>query len=112
MFKYNVLQERVFEKRGEIIMRRIFAFIAVFIVSALLITNVVSGKTSVKNDQTFYYKTVTITSGDTLWSLAKEYNDGQYSDIRDYIDEIKEFNNIASDSIKIGESIIIPIMAD
>ncbi len=112
MFNYNVLKRTNIREKGEIIMKKICAFIAVFVVSLLFISNVVSGKTSEINDQMFYYKKVIIVSGDTLWSLAEEYNDGQYSDIRDYIYQIKKFNNISSNNIKAGESIIIPIMVN
>lgn len=81
----------------------------VFILSVLFVTNSVSGSSSEKQQSEVYYQTVTILSGDTLWGLAEKYNNNQYPDIRNYIYEIKKFNNLNSDVIIAGESIVIPI---
>lgn len=56
-----------------------------------------------------YYKSVTISNGDSLWSIAREYMDDEhYSSANDYIKEVKHLNSLKSDYISYGESIIVP----
>lgn len=55
------------------------------------------------------YKSITISSHDTLWSIAEQYMDNDYYDsIQDYIDEVRRMNAIAGDSIRYGDYLIIP----
>ena len=59
-----------------------------------------------------HYKTITVNSGDTLWSIAQyEKNENAYykdSDIRDIVYDIKEINNLNSSSLSINQSLKIP----
>lgn len=43
-----------------------------------------------------YYKSIEIKDGDTLWSIAKEYMTSDYESIEDYIDELKELNQLGN----------------
>lgn len=57
-------------------------------------------------------KTVNVTKGDTLWSIAREEqeNNAYYEnkDIRDIIYEIKQLNKLDNNSnLKIGQKLII-----
>lgn len=54
------------------------------------------------------YESVLINNGDTLWSIAKEYNTSDIS-TNDYIDEIKTINGLTGDSINGGNYILIPV---
>ena len=58
------------------------------------------------------YKKVSVISGDTLWSIAKqEKNSNLYfenKDIRDIVDEIKYINNLSSSSLNIGDELTVP----
>ncbi|MDF2987072.1 MAG: Peptidoglycan-binding LysM [Eubacterium sp.] len=54
------------------------------------------------------YETVTINSGDTLWSIAQQYNSDN-RDIRGYIHDIKKLNNLDSSLLIENTSIIIPV---
>ena len=54
-----------------------------------------------------YYKSIYIESGDTLWSIAKEYCTNSSVDIEDYIDEIKELNGLASYNIHQGQYLMV-----
>ena len=47
-----------------------------------------------------YYKSVQIKSGDTLWSIAKEYKTGSYESTADYVKEIMSINGLSSDNIQ------------
>ncbi|MCF0141873.1 MAG: LysM peptidoglycan-binding domain-containing protein, partial [Parasporobacterium sp.] len=54
-----------------------------------------------------HYKSITVASGDTLWSIADEYMDDSYYDKREYIKELKSLNNISSDNITAGLSLLV-----
>lgn len=49
-----------------------------------------------------YYKSIEIKDGDTLWSIAKEYMTSDYESIEDYIDELRELNQLGNDHILIS----------
>ncbi len=58
------------------------------------------------------YKSIQIEEGDTLWSIALDYNDESLSDcsIEEYIDDIMKINNLVrDDKITSGNYIIVPI---
>ncbi len=52
------------------------------------------------------YKTIVVCSGDTLWSIASKYTTG---DVRSKIKDIKNFNNLSSDVLTVGEHIRVPL---
>lgn len=52
--------------------------------------------------------TITVHTGDTLWDLADRYT-GDSVDIRQVVYEIKELNQLDSNVLEIGTSLIIPI---
>jgi len=60
------------------------------------------------------YKEIAVSSGDTLWSIAKyEKNNNIYfedRDIRDIIDEIKYVNNLKDSNLSIGDKLNIPVI--
>lgn len=55
-----------------------------------------------------------IKEGDTLWSIASDLITvcPEYDDVRDYIAEIEQINGLHGDTIKRGNSIIIPYYID
>jgi len=53
------------------------------------------------------YKVITVNYGDTLWNIASKYSNKQ--DIRKYIYEIKQINNLNSSSINEGTQIRVPV---
>lgn len=62
--------------------------------------------------QTYGYKptvleTITVRTGDTLWSIADEYMES--GDIRKKIYEIEKINNISDSTIYTGMEIKIPL---
>ena len=54
-----------------------------------------------------YYTSVQIQPGDSLWSIAKNYADGHYSNIPEYIKELKQINNLTSDTIHAYEYLVV-----
>lgn len=50
-----------------------------------------------------YYKSITIEEGDSLWSLAAEYNEPSQMTTLEYIDQLKSMNGLSSDTIYTGQ---------
>jgi hypothetical protein len=57
-----------------------------------------------------YYQSLTVHSGDTLWSIASaNYDSDHYDDVDEYISEICNINGIRNaSSLKAGENLIVP----
>lgn len=56
-----------------------------------------------------YYKSISISKHDTLWSIAEQYmDDAHYDSIQDYIAEVRQMNSIKGDAIRYGEYLIVP----
>lgn len=58
-----------------------------------------------------YFKCISIETDDTLWSIADEYITEEYSSVQDYIDEVMSINNLNSDKIYSGATLVIPYYA-
>lgn len=83
---------------------RFFGFL--FIV--FLITFIVVYTASVSGYSEPVYQTVTVKSGDTLWSIAQQYKDDD-CDIREYIYNVKKINDMDSSILFADTSILIPV---
>ena len=75
---------------------------SMILVFALIISSQI-GNASTERE----FITVTVHSGDTLWSLAREYGDPA-KDVRQTIDEIKDANQLENSGIFTGQSLRIP----
>lgn len=76
--------------------------IAIFLLVALF--NISIAKSNKETEIIDY----TITPGQTLWSIAREYTPNS-KDIRDTIHEIKDLNNMQDSNIYAGQTIKIKI---
>jgi hypothetical protein len=54
------------------------------------------------------YQSVTISEGECLWTIAQQYK-AEGMDVRRYVGEIKRINQLSSDTIVSGQSLILPI---
>lgn len=55
-----------------------------------------------------YFTNITIEEGDTLWEVASEHMDEEhYDSVYEYMDELKEVNNMSSDNIYVGQNLVI-----
>lgn len=73
------------------------------VLSVIMVCNCYIGSAMTRGQN---FETVIIKPGDTLWSIAEEYNEG---DIRKKIKEIKKFNNMDTSALTAYEVIRIPI---
>lgn len=58
-----------------------------------------------------YYTCISIDADDTLWSIADTYITDEYNSINQYIDEVKSINNLTSDKIYYGATLVVPYYA-
>ena len=55
------------------------------------------------------YETIIVQDGDSLWSIAQDYSKNYTSSTRSYVNTLLEVNNLSSDEIHAGDSLILPI---
>ena len=88
-----------------------------FVRSIVLVVAVIFGLIFMFGNKTFSlsekkYEKVFASSGDTLWSIAKEQkNNNAYfedKDIRAIVDEIKYTNNMNNSDLQVGQELSIP----
>ncbi|MGO5052306.1 LysM peptidoglycan-binding domain-containing protein [Lachnospiraceae bacterium LCP25S3_G4] len=61
----------------------------------------------VQESDYIYYKSIELNEGDTLWSIAEKYTNGEYHSILNYIADLKEINNLKNDDIKAGQLLTV-----
>lgn len=95
----RIVNKRKFIRSTSITMGLILFFI-------LILSNISFSHTEIN------YKEIAVSSGDTLWSIAKyeKINNVYFEnkDVRDIIDEIKYLNNLTASNLNIGDKLIIP----
>ena len=88
-------------------------YLLVFVLSVMLLSCLFGKTLVVANGEergpvySRYYANIEIEKGDSLWSIAKTYNQNSGMSIREYIDEIKKINRMCSDAIAAGDSLMI-----
>lgn len=76
-----------------------------------------SFRSNAKNDpakETYrYYKSITVSERDTLWTIAERYMDEMhYDSIQDYINDVMYINNLKNDAIYADAHLIVPYYAE
>jgi cell division protein YceG involved in septum cleavage len=86
------------------------SLVLVFLV--ILAISFIIGNKSFSHTEESKYKTVCVSNGDTLWSIAKEeQNNNAYfenKDIRDIVNNIKTVNNLSDCNLAVNQTLIIP----
>lgn len=107
---------RKLHRQREIRRKVVLTILALFcaIVFALSYNVIISQANSDMSDITYkYFTSHCVAKGDTLWSIAEENIDYEFYDcIQEYIDEVTEINHLSNDTIKVGQSIIIPYFSN
>lgn len=84
----------------------------VLIITISLLINKTVSSASVHQPAEKCYRSVEIESGDSLWSIARQYYTSDWKDLESYIEEIKQFNGISNDTIQAGGYLAVPYYAD
>ncbi|MBR3833533.1 MAG: LysM peptidoglycan-binding domain-containing protein [Lachnospiraceae bacterium] len=69
------------------------------------------GKASASTSNQKYFICIEISEGDTLWSIADTYISEEYSSVDEYVKEVKELNDLSSDKIFCGATLVVPYFA-
>lgn len=102
---------RVRKKHSSYIAKRLLSVIilSVFLlVVVLLFRQHHSSYVAEANNEPQRYISIRIEEGDSLWSIASEYK-SQATDIKHYMNTIRELNNIQGSVIYASEYLIIPV---
>lgn len=103
--------------RENYIVERKFVFLAtaLAVITAILVISSIftmSAKAKEIPSGYKYYTSIVVEKGDTLWDIANHYITPGYSDISEYIGEVKCLNHLAGDEIHAGEYLTIPYYSD
>lgn len=99
-------RERLYRRTITIITVTLFA---ISLLCLLAVTSIKSDAQKAGQDDYKYYKTISVNTGDTLWTIASEnISYAHYKDVNAYIDDIKSVNNMRGNDINQGTSLIIP----
>lgn len=104
----KIRRQRIFRRQIALLL----SIIAIVLFSIIFFSNTIS--TDAQSDEFTpefkYYTTVTVHTGDSLWSIASEnFSEEHYDDLNSYIGEICKINKLSVDSvINAGECIVVP----
>ena len=89
---------------------KLFVIIAAIFIFTFLIKSIKNNVlvASAQSQRELYYTSVSIEEDDTLWSIATEYYSDEYKSVSEYVNEIKELNDLGSDKITSGFNILVP----
>jgi LysM repeat protein len=108
--KVNTQSNSLIMNKKKMWMVGLLILFILIILSAVFFSKTVTAQRN--TERTKLVTSVEIRKGDTLWSIASAYITDEYSDLNEYIDEIKDSNGLTSDMIHVGNYIIIPYFAD
>jgi len=89
-------------KDGKRLLSVVLIFVAALVFLCTLARTVVNAQTAAEPLR------VIVQPGDSLWSIADAHNHDGQVDIRQYIYQIKEVNNLSTSSLEPGQVLIIP----
>ncbi len=105
-------------RRERMMKRRLIALgvmASVIIFMAIILTFSFSSDASNMNNEEYkYYTSVSVETGDSVWTIAEEYMDDlHYRSTKEFVNEIASINRISPDSLlKSGTNLIIPYYSD
>lgn len=107
------MKNRDLIQKNAFILRRKRLFAVLVLVSFFLFSGICAyygvAESKAACPMAFSVASVEVTGNDTLWSIAKDNFNPEHGTFRDYIEEIKECNGLATDTIHAGSSLLIPI---
>ena len=111
----RILKNRIRRQRE---MKKNFLIVAMTICLIVIGSVSLSGfRSNAKNDSVDvsykYYKSITVSNDDTLWSIAAEYMDDEhYKNRQEYILEVMRMNHMTDSRLTAGKRLIVPYYAE
>lgn len=84
----------------------IIVFLSLTVAGLISVCGTTSASAATDHEPVRYYTSIRIEQGDTLWAIAQEYKLDSES-VQDYIDEVMEMNDLSSEQITAGKSLMI-----
>lgn len=79
--------------------------VSIIVVCCSILVN--AEEVSVEQDKTKHYTSIEVEENDTLWNIAKEHNPEHSMTTKEYVAELMHVNNLETDTIYAGETILI-----
>lgn len=100
--------------RGRQILAVLFVLCLVMAGTAALTGTMLKTRAADKNQsiEYKYYTSICLERGDSLWKLAEEYMGEHYDNQQDYIEEVRELNNLTSEEVQEGQYLTIPYFSE
>ncbi len=89
----------------------LFMFVCIFLGVCFFSKFNNTGKVIASTSNQKYFVCIEISEGDTLLSIADTYISEEYSSLDEYVEEIKELNDLHSDKIFCGATLVVPYFA-
>ncbi len=104
----NSLREaRALQVKREKLRLLLVVAIIVILGSIISFSFLSSAKENSSSNDAFHYESILIESGDSLWSIVKEYNLDSDISTQDAIDNLMHLNSITNTTIYEGEYLVI-----
>lgn len=87
---------------------RFFIFVLICVMTIAFAGSTLLGMDKANAASVSTYRQVEIQADDTLWNIAEQYCSDSI-DIRDYINEVCEINDISLNNIHAGDVIFVPV---
>ena len=88
---------------------RFFMFIVISIMILVFAGYSVAGAADAEAATVRNYVQVTISEGDSLWSIVERYNEDAHIDVQSVIYDVYEINDIDAADIQPGDKLFIPV---
>ena len=90
----------------------IVAIIIILIATTLSQANTKVAKAASSSDTITTYHAVTVSEGDSLWTIASKYCPDYSDDTTDTVKMLISLNSLSNDQIHIGGHILVPVEQD
>ena len=96
--------------KAEIIVRNRKRLVLITVLASILLGVVAFSRRAAAEDSRevyTYYTSYEVQPGDTLWTIADQFMGPDFTDKREFIDNIKSLNHLSKDDITAGNYLVI-----